>query len=69
MEWLKSVRSIMSLEVITTYCLIVIGMVIMACLKIIDVQVFLAFLAGFTSTVGSIITFYFVGKKRKEEEK
>lgn len=68
-QWVDSVRSILSLELVTTYCLIVLGMVVLAILKIIDVQVFLAFLAGFSGTVGSVITFYFVAKKRPDEDK
>ena len=66
-DWWDSIRSITTLQIISTYCLIVIGMVVMAIMKIIDVPVFLAFLAGFTSTVGTVITFYYTSKKRPEE--
>ena len=68
-DWFDSVRSILSLEIVSTYCAIVIVMGILAIKKIIDIQVFLAFLGGFSGTVGSVITFYFISKKRPEEEK
>ena len=67
LTWFDSVRSLMSLEVITTYCLVMIGMIILTIMKLIEVPVFLAFLTGFTGIVGTITTFYYLGKKRPEE--
>ncbi len=66
-KWLGSIRSIMTFEIITTYCLIVVGLTILGIKKIIDIPVYVAFLGGFTGTVGSIITFYYIGKRREEQ--
>lgn len=63
-----SVRKIVTVEIISTYCFLVFGMTILAIGGKITVPVFLAFISGFTSLVGVVITFYFAVKKRPEDK-
>lgn len=64
----KSVRKVVTVEIITTYCLLVIAMAILAMTGKITTSVFLAFISGFTSLAGMVLTFYFAVKKRPEDK-
>lgn len=58
-EKLGSGKFYVTVCLITTYCVVLIGCVVLAVLKMMDVAVLLALLSGFGTLVGMVVEGYF----------
>lgn len=65
---LFSGRYFATVVIIATYCLAVVGTLLLTIWEKIPVDVFLGLFAGFSTLAGSIITFYFTRADRKQKE-
>lgn len=60
-------RKFMSIAFTVTYCLCILGSLILTVIKVLDVKVFLALLTGFAPMVLHINNAYFSRDRTKEE--
>jgi len=63
-----SARKFMTIAFTITYCLVIIGSVILTFTKLITIEVFLALLTGFTTMMMYIIKSYFDRDDRPKEK-
>jgi len=62
-----SARKFMVVAIISTYCFVIIGCLILTLSKIMELPVFLALISGLGTTTMYIIKAYFDDKKRPED--
>lgn len=65
---LLSARRIIAIRVITTYCLIMVGTLVLALMGKLSIEAFLGVIGGFGTLVLAIAAFYFERKDRKKGE-
>ena len=65
---LLSARRIIAIRVITTYCIIMIGVLVLTLIGKLSIEAFLGVLGGFGTLVLAIAAFYFERKDRKKED-
>ena len=65
---LLSARRIIAIRVITTYCIIMIGVLALTLINKLSIEAFLGVLGGFGTLVLAIAAFYFERKDREKKE-
>jgi len=63
---LFSGRYFCTLAIVSTYCLVILGTIVLAIQRVINVEVFLGLFTGFSTLAGTIVTGYFNRTDRKE---
>ena len=62
-------RKFMTVAFSSTYCLVIVGSLILACMKLMTVSVLLALFSGFTPLVMYIVKSYYNQSRPTEEKK
>ena len=65
---LLSARRIIAIRIVTTYCLIMVGTLVLTLMGKLSVEAFLGVIGGFGTLVLAVAAFYFERKDREKKE-
>lgn len=65
---LLSARRIIAIRIVTTYCLIMAGTLVLALMGKLSIEAFLGVIGGFGTLVLAVAAFYFERKDREKKE-